>query len=55
MLLLYNVLKKQVLQLLLFRHKQYPNREAFDDVMHQQLLDWDIDLVVLAGFMRILS
>ena len=23
--------------------------------MHQQLLDWDVDLVVLAGFMRILS
>ena len=36
-------------------HKQYPNREAFDDAMHQQLLDWDVDLVVLAGFMRILS
>jgi phosphoribosylglycinamide formyltransferase 1 len=36
-------------------HKQYPDREAFDDVMHQQLLDWNIDLVVLAGFMRILS
>lgn len=36
-------------------HKQYPNREAFDHVMHQQLLDWDVDLVVLAGFMRILS
>ena len=36
-------------------HKQYPNREAFDDVMHQQLLDWDVNLVVLAGFMRILS
>lgn len=36
-------------------HKQYPNREDFDDVMHQQLLDWDVDLVVLAGFMRILS
>ena len=36
-------------------HKQYPNREAFDDVMHQQLLEWDINLVVLAGFMRILS
>ena len=36
-------------------HKQYPSREAFDDVMHQQLLDWDVDLVVLAGFMRILS
>ena len=36
-------------------HQQYPHREAFDDVMHQQLLDWDVDLVVLAGFMRILS
>ncbi len=39
----------------IIEHKQYPNREAFDDVMHQQLLDWDVDLVVLAGFMRILS
>lgn len=36
-------------------HKHYPNREAFDAVMHQQLLDWDVDLVILAGFMRILS
>lgn len=36
-------------------HKQYPNRESFDDAMHQQLLDWNVDLVVLAGFMRILS
>ena len=36
-------------------HKQYPNREAFDDVMHQQLLAWNVDLVILAGFMRILS
>lgn len=36
-------------------HKQYPTREAFDDVMHQQLQDWNVDLVILAGFMRILS
>lgn len=36
-------------------HKHYPNREMFDQVMHQQLLDWEIDLVILAGFMRILS
>lgn len=36
-------------------HKHYPNREAFDAVMHQQLIDWDVDLVILAGFMRILS
>jgi len=36
-------------------HKQYPNRESFDAVMHQQLIDWEVDLVILAGFMRILS
>ena len=36
-------------------HKDFPTRESFDQQMHQQLLDWDIDLVVLAGFMRILS
>jgi len=38
-----------------FEHKQYPNRESFDAVMHQQLIDWEVDLVILAGFMRILS
>lgn len=47
--------KKSDIQTRIIEHKQYPNREAFDDVMHQQLLDWNIDLVVLAGFMRILS
>ncbi|TCM67312.1 phosphoribosylglycinamide formyltransferase-1 [Acinetobacter calcoaceticus] len=36
-------------------HKDYPSRESFDAVMHQQLLDWKVDLVILAGFMRILS
>lgn len=36
-------------------HKHYPNRESFDDAMHQQLQDWQVDLVILAGFMRILS
>lgn len=46
---------KAGIQTAVIEHKQYPNREAFDDVMHQQLLDWDIDLVVLAGFMRILN
>ncbi len=39
----------------IIEHKQYPTREAFDAVMQQQLLDWDVDLVILAGFMRILS
>lgn len=36
-------------------HKNYPDRASFDAVMHQQLLDWDVDLVILAGFMRILT
>lgn len=36
-------------------HKHYPDRVSFDAVMHQQLLDWEVDLVILAGFMRILS
>ena len=36
-------------------HKHYPTRECFDAAMHQQLLDWDVDLVILAGFMRILT
>nr|WP_174505526.1 phosphoribosylglycinamide formyltransferase [Acinetobacter sp. Marseille-Q1620] len=47
--------KNADIQTAIIEHKQYPDREAFDDVMHQQLLDWNVDLVVLAGFMRILS
>lgn len=47
--------KQSGIETAVIEHKQYPNREAFDDVMHQQLLDWNVDLVVLAGFMRILS
>lgn len=36
-------------------HQDYPNRESFDDAMQQQLLAWQVDLVILAGFMRILT
>lgn len=36
-------------------HKDFPTRELFDEQMHQQLLAWEVDLVILAGFMRILS
>ncbi|NKG33999.1 phosphoribosylglycinamide formyltransferase [Acinetobacter junii] len=36
-------------------HKDFPNRESFDEAMHQLLLEWQIDLVILAGFMRILT
>ena len=47
--------KKVGIQTAVIEHKQYPTREDFDAVMHQQLLDWNVDLVILAGFMRILS
>ncbi|OUY08470.1 phosphoribosylglycinamide formyltransferase [Acinetobacter populi] len=36
-------------------HQDFPTRESFDARMHQQLLTWHVDLVVLAGFMRILT
>ena len=36
-------------------HKNYSNRAGFDVAMHQQLLAWQVDVVILAGFMRILT
>ena len=36
-------------------HKNYSNRAGFDEAMHQQLLSWQVDVVILAGFMRILT
>ena len=36
-------------------HKAYASREAFDAAMHAALIDAGVDLVALAGFMRIQS
>jgi len=36
-------------------HRQYPTREAFDDALRQEIDRYATDLVVLAGFMRILT
>jgi len=36
-------------------HKAYRSREEFDSVIHEKLIAADIDIVCLAGFMRILS
>ncbi|MCW8884493.1 MAG: phosphoribosylglycinamide formyltransferase [Motiliproteus sp.] len=36
-------------------HKEYESREAFDVAMMRQIDDYQPDLVVLAGFMRILT
>lgn len=36
-------------------HKQYPNREAFDAALAEAINAYQPDLVVLAGFMRVLT
>ena len=36
-------------------HKNYASREAFDDAMHQLLQHHRVEIVCLAGFMRLLS
>ncbi|MHA7817044.1 MAG: phosphoribosylglycinamide formyltransferase [Pseudohaliea sp.] len=36
-------------------HRAYPDRATFDAALHEALLPFEPDLVVLAGFMRILT
>lgn len=36
-------------------HKDFPSRADFDEAMHEQLMTWQADIVILAGFMRILT
>ncbi len=36
-------------------HKDFPSREAFDDHVQSVLEGWNVDLVCLAGYMRIFS
>ncbi len=36
-------------------HKNFPDRESFDRAVHAELEEKAIDLVALAGFMRVLS
>ncbi|CAE1178393.1 GART [Acanthosepion pharaonis] len=40
---------------LVINHKLYKSREEFDDAVHEELVHANVDLVCLAGFMRILS
>ncbi|MCH2547397.1 MAG: phosphoribosylglycinamide formyltransferase [Alphaproteobacteria bacterium] len=37
------------------RHNSYPTREAYDAALHEILLNYNTEVVCLAGFMRILS
>lgn len=39
----------------LIPHAEFTTREAFDDAIHQALVEHDIDMVCLAGFMRLLT
>lgn len=36
-------------------HRDFPSREAFDAAIDETLNGWNVDLVCLAGFMRIFS
>jgi phosphoribosylglycinamide formyltransferase 1 len=36
-------------------HTQYPDREAFEQALLERLAGYDVDLICLAGFMRILT
>ena len=36
-------------------HKDYEGRAPFEDALHDALIDADVDLVCLAGFMRLLT
>lgn len=36
-------------------HKAYASREAFEDALHERLGKYPVDLICLAGFMRILT
>ncbi len=40
---------------LLIDHKQVPSREQFDEAVAQALIDRDIELVCLAGYMRLVT
>ena len=43
------------LQTLALDHKKFAGREAFDEAIHAALVDHRVDLIALAGFMRIQS
>ncbi|NPU84569.1 MAG: phosphoribosylglycinamide formyltransferase [Syntrophaceae bacterium] len=47
--------EKHGIPFLVIRHEDYPDRESFDRKMAAFLHDNEVDLVVMAGFMRILS
>ena len=47
--------RKHAIKSLVLDHKAYPNRQAYDGALVETLREHQVDLVVLAGFMRLLS
>ena len=47
--------KKHGIPCVVIRHQEFPNREAFDGQMVETLVSYGVELVVMAGFMRVLS
>lgn len=47
--------KKHNIKTFILDHKTYPNRQAYDTALVKLLNQHEIDLVILAGFMRLLS
>ncbi len=53
----YGIIRAQQagIKCVVINHKNYSSRAEFDAQIHQNLLNYNIDLICLAGFMRILS
>ena len=47
--------KKENLNSAFLNHKNFSSRESFDQTLSELLIKYEVDLIVLAGFMRILS
>jgi phosphoribosylglycinamide formyltransferase 1 len=39
----------------LLNHREYPNREAFDSKIVETLREYDVELVIMAGWMRLVT
>lgn len=47
--------RKHNIKTVVLDHKAYPNRQAYDTALVELLHQHEVDLVILAGFMRLLS
>ncbi|KAK3100210.1 hypothetical protein FSP39_016387 [Pinctada imbricata] len=47
--------QKAGIETMVINHKDYGDREKFDDALHKALTEAEVDIVCLAGFMRILT